>query len=130
MSLEQELERDEGTRTHAYQDSLGFWTIGIGRLIDARKSPSGGLSEDEIQYLLANDIKTATKNCESVFPTFLDFSQNRQEALINLMFNLGIGNISSYHTFVGQVNAHDWTAVQNNMRGWKKWRSQVGARAD
>ncbi len=31
------IEFHEGRRLHAYRDSLGFWTIGIGRLIDARK---------------------------------------------------------------------------------------------
>ena len=31
------LKRDEGVKLSAYQDSESFWTIGIGRLIDARK---------------------------------------------------------------------------------------------
>jgi lysozyme len=50
-----ELRRDEGVDRSAYQDHLGFWTIGVGRLIDRRKG--GGLSDEEIDYLLQNDVK-------------------------------------------------------------------------
>jgi len=35
--LEQQLRRDEGEVLHEYKDSLGYSTIGIGRLIDKRK---------------------------------------------------------------------------------------------
>lgn len=31
------IEAHEGRVLHAYRDSLGFWTVGVGRLIDARK---------------------------------------------------------------------------------------------
>src|SRR3546814_8754747 len=46
--------REEGRIPHAYQDSLGYWTIGVGRLIDKRKG--GRLTNVEIDMLLANDI--------------------------------------------------------------------------
>ena len=42
---------EEGEKLSAYQDSMGFWTIGVGRLIDARKG--GGISQEESRYLLA-----------------------------------------------------------------------------
>lgn len=44
------LETDEGRVPHAYQDHLGYWTIGVGHLIDKRKG--GGLTPDEVDYLL------------------------------------------------------------------------------
>ena len=44
MNLPAKLRREEGSRPHAYQDHLGFWTIGVGRLIDVRKG--GGLSPE------------------------------------------------------------------------------------
>lgn len=30
------LETDEGRVPHAYQDHLGYWTIGVGHLVDKR----------------------------------------------------------------------------------------------
>lgn len=35
--LTAQLRRDEGEKLYAYQDTLGYWTIGIGRLIDRRR---------------------------------------------------------------------------------------------
>ena len=52
--LERQLRRDEGVVEHAYIDSEGWTTIGVGRLIDKRKG--GRLRDDEIEYLLQNDI--------------------------------------------------------------------------
>ena len=57
-SLESQLRRDEGEVLHAYSDSLGYLTIGVGRLIDARRG--GGISGDESAYLLRNDIERKT----------------------------------------------------------------------
>ena len=59
MTLAQMLEAEEGRKRSAYQDHLGYWTIGVGRLIDRRKG--GGLSPDEIDYLLTNDIRAKSR---------------------------------------------------------------------
>lgn len=40
MNLATQLRQEEGSVPHAYQDHLGFWTIGIGRLVDQRKPGS------------------------------------------------------------------------------------------
>lgn len=127
-TLREQLAIDEGKRKSAYQDSEGYWTIGIGRLIDAKLG--GGLSEEEIQYLLTNDIYSKTQDCKKLFPKFSEFSLPRQDALVMLMFNIGLTKISGYKTFVAQVNAQDWVGVQENLKSWTKWRAQVGARAD
>ena len=49
-----QLKRQEGEVLHAYEDSMGYWTIGVGRLIDERRG--GGISPEESQYLLSNDV--------------------------------------------------------------------------
>ena len=33
MNLATQLENEEGRVRHAYQDHLGYWTIGVGHLI-------------------------------------------------------------------------------------------------
>jgi len=52
--LTEMLKRHEGVKTHAYKCSASKITVGVGRNID----PKGGigLTEDEIDYLLQNDI--------------------------------------------------------------------------
>jgi GH24 family phage-related lysozyme (muramidase) len=56
-SLQETLRRDEGCRSSAYQDSRGFWTIGIGICIDARANC--GLTDEEIQFLFNNRVTQA-----------------------------------------------------------------------
>ena len=104
------------SKKYPYQDAPEFWNV--------------PLTEDDIQYLLANDIQEKMNDCYRVFPNFGHLTPARQDALTNLMFNLGIGHMSSYHTLIGQVAEEDWLAVQSNMRGWVKWKRQVGLRAD
>ena len=54
MRLVNMLKRHEGVRDKVYMCSAGYETIGVGRNI----SESGlGLSDDEIEYLLKNDIE-------------------------------------------------------------------------
>jgi len=53
-ALKDILIKEEGNVLHAYQDHLGYWTIGVGRLIDQRKG--GGISHNESMFLLKNDI--------------------------------------------------------------------------
>jgi len=57
-TLADQLRAEEGERASAYQDSLGYWTIGVGRLIDARKG--GRLRSNEIDFMLTNDIEEKT----------------------------------------------------------------------
>lgn len=84
-----QLYRDEGEKLQAYQDSLGFWTIGIGRLIDARKG--GGITQEESGLLLLNDIKKHTDAVVSRLPWVVQLSPARLGALINMHFQMGNG---------------------------------------
>ena len=49
------LRKHEGVEKYAYKCTADKVTIGVGRNID--KSGGMGLSDDEIDYLLSNDIK-------------------------------------------------------------------------
>ena len=80
------IKHHEGVVPHAYADSRGYWTIGVGRLID--QELGGGLSEDEIDYLLANDLKRCREEAET-YPWFAGLSEPRQAVVISMLFNLG-----------------------------------------
>ena len=86
------LKRHEGVvmtngRHVAYKCSAGYWTAGIGRNID----PNGGLglSDDEVDYLLENDIVRVIKELSSEYPWFKDLDDVRKDAIIDISFNLG-----------------------------------------
>ena len=80
------IKHHEGVVPHAYKDSRGYLTIGVGRLID--EELGGGLSDDEIDYLLANDLKRCRAEAET-YPWFAGLSEPRQAVVISMLFNLG-----------------------------------------
>ena len=101
MDLKQQLIRDEGVVRHAYEDSLGFTTIGVGRLIDARRG--GGLRDSEIDFLLHNDIAEKTAQVLAALPWAFKLSKPRQAVLINMAFQLGIGGLFKFKRMLGSV---------------------------
>jgi lysozyme len=101
MNIIQQLRNEEGVVAHAYQDSLGFWTIGVGRLIDQRKG--GLLYPDEIDYLLANDVKRKTDGLTSALPWFHLLDERRQAVLIGMAFQMGVKGLLAFTTTLGHI---------------------------
>ena len=96
-----QLRRDEGEVLSAYQDHLGFWTIGVGRLIDKRKG--GGLSPEESAFLLNNDVDTRIKALEDVFPWFKGMDEARKGVLVNMSFQIGVGGLKAFKNTLSSV---------------------------
>ena len=126
--LTADLERDEGRVPHAYQDHLGFWTIGIGRLIDRRKG--GRLSNDEIDYLLANDIRAVIADIADL-PAWQAVKDDpvRARALLNMRFQLGGAGLRGFTNSLALIAARNWPAAARNLRQ-SLWRQQTPARAE
>jgi lysozyme len=127
MTIEEVLMRDEGIVLHAYQDSLGYWTIGIGRLIDQRKG--GGISTEEALYLLHNDIKKVEKQLDDHLPWWRMLSENRQIVLISMCFNLGINGLLQFKKTLDLIERGLYIAAAEAMLQ-SKWATQVGQRAN
>ena len=126
MDLKSQLLREEGAESCAYQDSLGFWTIGVGRLIDARKG--GGLSNDEIDFLLENDIKTKTREVLLALPWMPRLSEPRQAVLIGMAFQMGIGGLLKFKRALGSIEDGQYAEAAVEMLE-SKWGNQTPERA-
>lgn len=126
MDLKSQLLREEGAEPCAYQDSLGFWTIGVGRLIDSRKG--GGLSNEEINYLLENDIKVKTREVLLALPWAPRLSEPRQAVLIGMAFQMGIGNLLKFKRTIGSIEDGQYTEAAAEMLD-SAWARQTPARA-
>lgn len=122
-----QLRRDEGFRSSAYQDHLGYWTIGVGRQIDSRKG--GGISRDEAMLLLQNDIEARTAQLEDRLPWFVYLSATRQGVLINMAFQLGIGGLMNFKKTLAHVEAGQYTAAASEMLQ-STWAKQTPERAE
>ena len=113
----------EGIKRFAYKDTLGFLTIGCGRVIDSRVDGTG-LSIDEIFYLLNNDITKFRKEL-SKYTWFNNQNAVRQEALIELAFNMGMPNLLKFKNMIASLMMLDYeTAVIALVDS--KWATQVG----
>ena len=119
------LKRHEGVRSHVYLCSAGYETIGVGRNI----SKSGmGLSEDEVDYLLENDILRVLKELSSEYPWFNDLDDVRKDAMIDISFNLGATRLRGFKKALAAMEVADYTLAAKEFLD-SKWSRDVKGRA-
>lgn len=124
--LKRELKRDEGCVEHAYLDSLGFITIGVGRLLDKRKG--GGVSMHEIDMMLTSDIRRATGSIDSKLPWVRLLSDARQRAIVNMSFQLGINGLLEFKTMLKHLQNGNFKGAAAAALD-SKWAKQTPERA-
>jgi lysozyme len=125
MRLVNMLKRHEGVRDKVYMCSAGYETIGVGRNI----SESGlGLSDDEIEYLLVNDIRRCRKELTQEYEWFSSLDSVRQDAIIDLSFNIGQTRLRTFVKALGHMATGNYEeAGQEFYRS--RWAEQVGDRS-
>ena len=124
--ITKQLRRDEGVVEHAYQDHLGWWTIGVGRLIDKRKG--GRLTDDEIDYLLANDIAEKERELKASVSFYKRLDEARKGVLLNMAFNLGVQGLLGFRNTLKLIETGKYEEASKEMLK-SKWARQVGDRA-
>lgn len=126
MDLKTQLLREEGAESCAYQDSLGYWTIGVGRLIDSRKG--GGLSNDEIDLLLDNDIKRNYEAVLKALPWMEKLNDARQAVLIGMAFQMGLRGLLGFKRALGSIEDGQYKEAAMYMLD-SAWAEQTFGRA-
>lgn len=125
--IKSQLVRDEGVVLHAYQDHLGFTTIGVGRLIDKRRG--GGISEDEAMYLLDNDIKRRAEDLVRLFQWTNTLDDARFGVLLNMSFQLGISGLAAFKKTLSLIESGHYDQAAIEMLD-SKWAIQTPGRAN
>lgn len=124
--LKAHLRAEEGLVNHAYKDALGYLTIGIGRLIDVRKG--GGISDDEAEYLLDNDIDKILAGLLDALPWFEGQPEDVQTALMSMAFQMGVDGLLAFRTTLSLIQQGKYThAADNALKS--KWAAQTPVRA-
>ena len=121
--LQSQLIRDEGVRLKIYQDTVGKWTIGVGRNLS-----DDGISQSEAMMLLSNDIAATGKALQTAIPWSMALDDVRLGALTNMAFNMGVGGLLQFKNFLAAMQQGNWTEARNQMLD-SKWAEQVGSRA-
>ncbi len=115
------IKKHEGCEQFGYIDSLGYLTISIGRCIDRRKGK--GISPEEQIYLLKNDIADCKFELER-YSWYLIQDDVRKCALIELVFNMGIGNLLKFKKFLAAMESKDYTLAHKELLD-SRWAIQV-----
>lgn len=123
MTLLEQLKRDEGLRLTPYRDSVGKLTIGYGRNLD-----DVGISTEEANTLLLNDIERATNDLSKHLPWIASMDAVRQGVLLNMAFNMGIAGLLGFRKFLAFAEEMSYTDASEEMLK-SKWAEQTGARA-
>ncbi len=126
MNVYEQLRREEGVVPHVYADHLGYMTIGVGRLVDKRKG--GGLTDDEIDYLLKNDVRRCVEDLQKHLPFFDSLSEPRQAVLIGMRFQMGMAGLLGFRKALAEMERGDFTAAATHMLD-SRWATQTPGRA-
>jgi len=118
-----QLRLHEGVEHKPYKCTAGYLTIGVGRNIEER-----GLSDDEIDYILSNDVNIATDELVATFDWYADLDPIRQRVVVDMVFNLGMPRFKQFKNMIAALEEGDWTEASDQMMD-SRWAEQVGLRA-
>lgn len=118
-----QLKRHEGFRKKPYRDTVGKWTIGIGRNLD-----DVGISISEAMHLLENDVERVRVDLHARIPWIKELNEPRYWALVNMGFNLGVSGLMSFKNMLKAIENEQWEQAHNEALN-SKWANQVGNRA-
>lgn len=112
---ESELAIEEGDRSMPYRDSEGILTIGMGHNLEASPLPLGWIAPltfAQIVQLRRMDILKAESALAIKLPWTIGLPEGpRKGALIDLVFNMGIGRVLKFVNFLAAFKAGDWIAA-------------------
>jgi len=121
-ALRQLLIVHEGLCLKPYLDTVGKVTIGIGRNLT-----DNGISAGECETLFENDVASAQAQLMAMFPDFALMSEARQNALTDMMFNLGASQFGRFVNMIEAIRRGDWAAAAGAMRH-SLWAQQLPGR--
>ena len=117
------IKKDEGFSAKPYKCTAGKLTIGYGRNIE-----DIGVSEDEAQYILNNDISYCYNKLKAVFPFFETLSKPKQYVLINMCYNIGITRLAGFKRMLAELSQGNYNQAASEMLN-SRWAAQVPNRA-
>jgi len=119
------LKIDEGFSKHCYTCTEGKHTIGFGRNIDA--DGGLGISEEEAEFLLHNDIKRTIKECKNW--DWFDRQPDRvKRVLVELVYNIGYPSASNFNLMLSALARDDLATASSELLD-SKYARQVPFRA-
>ena len=121
--LIEQLKRHEGIRLKPYKCTSNKLSIGIGRNLE-----DIGITEKEAEMLLLNDIEEAKRQLLHHMPWTQELDEVRFSALLNFVFNVGIGTALKFVNAMAQLKDENYDMAAQELLD-SRWAKQVGNRA-
>jgi lysozyme len=118
---------DEGWRAHAYQDHLGFWSIGYGFLIDARR-PNRGLPREVAELWLSLLAREKADELRRRWPAVDRLPVGVRRAVLNMVYQLGVNGFLLFRNTIAALERGDWAAAATQALD-SNWARQTPTRA-
>ena len=112
----------EGYRSRAYKDTVEVWTIGYGTNLQELT-----IGEELATEWLYDKLRQAEVSAAS-YGWFNDLNQARKDAVIEMIYNLGLTRFDKFKDMQKALGRKDWAAAAKQMLD-SKWATQVGQRA-
>ena len=136
-SLRKLIKKHEGLSLIPYKCPAGYDSIGYGWNFNANPLPTairahlkecGSITAGMAEDLLELAIERSIHDCQRLYPDFDSYSENRKNALADMMFNMGYTTLSKFTRSNYYVRQRDWLAAAENFLK-SKWARQVEKRA-
>lgn len=132
MSAMQKIKEHEGFRAKAYRDADG-WSIGYGRHFKHR--PKMAIDELTASKWLYNDLCRFARGLDKKLPWWRDLSPTRQEVILNMAYNVGIGGLLRFKKTLRAMRNNDFRTAaceilfDGDPQDTSRYYSQVKTRA-
>ena len=113
----------EGYSALVYECTAGYATIGYGRNLEQR-----GITKEEAEHLLANDIKQCIKELKGIMNRFDDLPDKAKLVLIDMCYNLGLSKLLNFENMLDAIDARDWEKAAEELLD-SRYARQVKRRA-
>ena len=128
----------EGCILTPYKCPSGYLTIGVGRNLDTNpltpeeKKVCGdymrGITKNAAFYLLKNDLRKVKRECEQHIPFFHRLDKERQYALLDMCFNLGIKGLLKFKLMLEALGVGNYQKAADECLN-SQYAKQTGKRA-
>ena len=96
--------------------SINGSRVYIKSLSVAQKVFADGLIQSDVQLLLVHDLNRVRAEAEQVFgEVWSRLDSVRREAILDVLFNLGLTHFKEFHKFIASVKKQDWQVAATEL---------------
>lgn len=121
--LSNHIKEYEGFSRLVYECTSGYATIGYGRNVEQM-----GISKEEADVMLNNDIAQCLKELRGIMNRFDELPDKAQLVLVDMCYNLGLSKLLNFENMLDAIDAGNWDKASQELLD-SKYAKQVKRRA-